>query len=98
MNEQQMTEFMETIYQYVKMRLGNDGVLKNYVQRKNATVDSVLKENTSNLGKMVKVSFPYDTISFLAKNETGVDLNKGDCVVLEFNMDLKNAIIVYKVN
>lgn len=97
MNEQQMTGLMETIYQYVKMRLVNDGVLKNYVQRKNATVTSVLAEGASNIGKIVKVMLPYDDISFSAKNETGVNLNQNDLVVLEYNMDLKNAIAVYKI-
>ena len=65
---------------------------------KNATVVSELTSGDSNIGKEVKVIFPYDTISFPVRNETGVDLAKGDLICLEYSIDIKNAVAVYKVS
>lgn len=91
-------EFIELLVPYVIKRIKKDGLLKNYVQRKNATVKSKLADGETNIGKNIEVVFPYDTTSFFVRNETGFDLNKGDLVCLEYSIDIKNAIAVYKVN
>lgn len=94
----EIEQFVELLYPYFKKKLIADGTLKNYVKRKNATVVSVLESGTSNIGKEVEVILPYDTTSFFVRNETGVDLNKGNLICLEYVIDLKNAVAVYKVN
>ena len=94
----EIEQFVELLYSYFKKKLLTDGTLKNYVIRKNATVVSVLESDTSNIGKEVEVMLPHDKTSFFVRNETGTDLNKNDLICLEYVIDLKNAVAVYKVN
>ena len=98
MNEKQIEEIVEEVCKLVLKRIKNDGYFKNVLKRKNATVVSVLSEGESNVGKKINVSLPYDSTVFSVPNETGKDLNKGDLVCIEYCIDLKNAIAVYKVN
>ena len=98
MNNKEIQEFIELLYPFFKEKLEKDNFFKNCVRRKNATVTSVLATNESNIGQEVSVILPYDTTSFLVRNETGVDLNKNDLICLEYSIDLKNAVAVYKVN
>ena len=98
MNNNNIEKFMDVLYPYIKERLISEGVFKNFVQRKNATVKSEMAEGESNIGSFVKVALPYDITEISVKNETGQDLKKGDLVCLEYSIDIKNAIAVYKVN
>lgn len=98
MNDKELKELLDILYPYFREKLKADGLLKNYVQRKNASVISVLNDGENNIGKQVEVVLPYDTTSFFVRNETGVNLNKNDLVCLEYSVDLKNAVAVYKVN
>lgn len=97
MRSEEIEEFVELLYPYFLARISKDITFKNCVKRKNATVTSVLTDGETNVGGIIQVSLPYDTISFSVRNETGLDLNKGDLVCLEYSIDLKNAIAVYKV-
>lgn len=93
-----LEEFVEMLYPYFKKKMLSDNSFKNFVKRKNATVTSTRATDTSNIGSFVSVVLPYDTKSFQVKNETGVNLDKGNLVCIEYCIDLKNAIAVYKVN
>lgn len=98
MNNKELEAFVELLYPYFKKKMISDGALKNYVIRKNATVVSELTENSSNIGENIEVVLPFDTTSFLVRNETGVNLNKNDLICIEYCIDLKNAVAVYKIN
>lgn len=98
MKGKDVEEFLKVLYPFLKEKLINDGFLKNYVQRKNANVVAVSDE--INTGKRVKVVLPMenkDKSSFYVRNETGHNLIINDLVVLEYSIDIKNAIAVYKV-
>ena len=97
MDKKQTEEFVELLYPYFKKKLLADNAFKSFVRRKNATVTSFLASGSSNIGKTINVILPYDTTSFSVRNETGSNLNKGDLVCIEYCIDLKNAIAVYKV-
>ena len=97
MNDKILEEFVETLYPYFLKKFKKDNSFKSCVKRKNATVISVLTDGDSNIGKFVEVVFPYDTTSISVRNETGVDLSQGDLVCLEYSIDIKNSIAVYKV-
>lgn len=92
-----LEEFVEMLYPYFKKKMLSDNSFKNFVKRKNATVTSTLASGSTNIGSNVDVCLPYDTTSFSVRNETGTNLNKGDLVCIEYCIDLKNAIAVYKV-
>lgn len=99
MNEKKIEEFVETLYPYFLKKLKKDSMFKNSVMRKNATVvNTSLADNESNIGKKVEVALPYDKTSFFITNETGQDLITNDLVCIEYCIDLKNAVAVYKVN
>ena len=98
MNIKQAEELVEILYPLFLERLKKENLFKSYVRRKNATVVSSLADGQTNIGKSVSVVLPYDTTSFSVRNETGVDLNKDDLICLEYSIDLKNAVAVYKVS
>ena len=99
MNNKELEEFVETLYPFFVKKLKNDGFFKNNVKRKNATVISVeTDENGSSIGQNIIVQLPYDTVSFTAINETGKELTANDLICIEYCIDLKNAVAVYKVN
>ena len=98
MNGKDAEEFLKVLYPFIKEKLINDGFLKNYVRRKNANVVAIPDE--TNTGERVKVVLPMentDKSSFYVRNETGHNLAVNDLVVLEYSIDIKNAIAVYKV-
>lgn len=96
MNDKELEKIMELFYSYFKKKLVSDGIFANVVKRVTATVTSV--SNSTNMGQNVNVAFYFDKNSFAVRNETGVDLKQGDLVCVEYAVDLKNAIAVYKVN
>lgn len=98
MNEKDMKEFVEILYPYFKEKIKHENFMKNTVKRKNAAVVSILPENNTNIGGLVEVKLPYDLTSFFVRNETGYNLKYGDLICIEYSIDLKNAIAVYKVN
>lgn len=97
-SEKDLEQFIELLYPFFEKKIIADGLLKNVVRRKNATVTSSLDNGASNIGGNVDITFPYDKVTFSARNETGVNLNQGDLICIEYSVDLKNAIAVYKVN
>ena len=100
MSDKDVEGLVETLYPFFIERFKKESVFRNCVKRKNASVVSVLDnyEDKTNIGKNVEIVFPYDTTSVSVRNETGADLTKGDLVCIEYSIDLKNAIAVYKVN
>ena len=97
MNNKQIEEFVDLLYPFFLKKMRNDGYFKNNVKMKNATVVSKLAEGESNIDKEIEVVLPYDTISFVVRNETGKELNQGDLVCIMYWIDLKNAVAIFKV-
>lgn len=99
MNDKGLEDFVELLYPYFLKKLKKDGFLKNAVKRKNATVVSVTKDaNDSTINQNIEISLPYDTTTFTVLNKTGEELTKDDLICIEYCIDLKNAVAVYKVN
>lgn len=97
-NEKEVEAFIELLLPYIKKRLKNDNDFKLNVKRKNATVVSVEKdENNSTLNQNIEIKLPYDYVTFTAPNKSGDELTEGDLVCIEYCIDLKNAVVVYKV-
>lgn len=97
MDTKQASELVEILYPFFLKKLQDDGVIKNNVKMKNATVVSTLAIGDSNVNQNVDVKFPYDETSISVINRTGVDLNKGDLVCIMYWIDLKNAVAMFKV-
>ena len=97
MNTKQAAELVEILYPFFLKKLQEDGLLKNNVKMKNATVVSTLAKGETNIDKNVEIKFPFDTVSISVLNKTGVDLNKGDLICLMYWVDLKNAVAMFKV-
>ena len=98
MRDKELEELVQVLIPYIKRELKKDKDFKLSVKRKNATVVSELKSGASNIDGDVEVILPFDTTSFFVPNQTGKNLNKGDLVCIEYCIDLKNAIAVYKAN
>lgn len=94
-DENTLEEFVELLYPYILKKIQDDGMIKNNVKMKNATVISIPKGNT-NIDAKIEVKLPYDEASFFVYNKTGVDLAKGDVVCLMYWVDLKNAVAMFK--
>ena len=97
MNEKEIEQFLELAYQYFLKKLKADGILKNTLRSINATVSWIDTSVTSNLGKTVKVKFPYDLNEIEVVNKSSANLAVGDLVCLHYCIDLKNSYIAYKV-
>lgn len=93
MNEKEIQEFVKLLIPYIKKELKKDKDFKISVKRKNATVVTGGNDNSN-----IEVGLPYDTTTFSIPNKTGEELIKGDLVCIEYSIDLKNAVAVYKVN
>ena len=92
MSEKDMGQILDSMYSFILKKLKNDPFFKNVLRRKNAIVKSV--NDTS-----VDVCFQYDeSTSFPVLNKTGETLAVGDLVCIDYWIDLKNAVAVYKVN
>lgn len=98
MNTKQAEKLAEILYPFFLKKLQEDGLLKNNVKMKNATVVSTLAEGETNIDKNIGVRFPYDTTVISIPNKTGVDLKQGDLICLMYWVDLKNAVAMFKVN
>lgn len=98
MNTRQAEELAEILYPFFLKKLQEDGLLKNNVKMKNATVVSALAEGATNIDKNVSVKFPYDSTTISVPNKTGVDLKYGDLICLMYWVDLKNAVAMFKVS
>ena len=92
MTNKEIQEFVDILYPFFLKKMREDGYLKNNVKMKNATVI-----NTAGVEEDVEVRLPYDTTSFLVRNETGKTLNQGDLVCIMYWIDLKNAVAMFKV-
>lgn len=90
MDNKQLEELVELLLPYIKKKLKEDNDFKLNVKRKNATVVSVTDDN-------VEVRLPYDNVTFTVPNETGQTLSAGNLVCIEYCIDLKNAVAVYKL-
>lgn len=99
MTEKQLEAFVEVLLPHIEKRLLGSTAMKTVVKRKNASViNTRLSDGASNIGQKVEVMLPYDTTSFFVTNETGYNLKTDDLVCIEYCIDLKNAVAVYKVN
>ena len=92
MNNKQIKEFVDILYPFFLAKMREDGYLKNNVKMKNATV-----VKSADIEEYVEVKLPYDTTSFLVRNETGKTLTQGDLVCIMYWIDLKNAVAMFKV-
>ena len=92
MNNKELEEFVELLVPHIIKRLKEDREFKNYTRTKNATVVTGGSANAN-----VSVKLPYDDVSFSARNKTGETLSSGDLVCIEYWVDLKNAVVKYKV-
>lgn len=98
-SDKDLNEIVETLYQYFEKKIQKEGLLKNYVRSKNASVTSVnTDEKGSTINQTVSVKFPYDTATFNVLNKTGEELKSGDTVCLFYWVDLKNAVAMFKTN
>lgn len=98
MDNRQLEEFVELLYPFFLEKLKEDGVIKNNVKIKNATVVSTLADGETNIDKNIRVKLPYDSTSFSVVNKTGIDLNYNDLISLMYWVDLKNAVAIFKNN
>ena len=105
MTEKHIQELVELLYPYFFKKLKTENAIKNCIKSTNATVTWVDAQTTTvngttqtitNIGKMVKVKFPYDTEDIEVINKSTSELSVGDLVCLHYNIDLKNAYVAYK--
>lgn len=98
MTNDEIKELVEVLLPYIRKELRNDSDFKTNVKRKNATVVSIKKDaGGSTVRQTIRVALPFDEVDFPVKNETGQELSVGDLVCIEYCIDLKNAVAVYKV-
>jgi len=97
MNDKELSELMNLLYPYFVKKIKSDGMFKNCIKSTNATVTWVDTEVTDNIGTMVKIRFPYDTVEIEVLNKSTSSLSVGDLVCVHYYIDLKNAYIAYKV-
>lgn len=98
MNEKDIEQFLDTIYKYVFKRLKNENFFKNNMKSINATISWIPEGvDENNIGKNVKVKFPYESSEILVPNKSTSQLSIGDVVCLHYCIDLKNSYVAYKV-
>lgn len=90
MNERELEQLVETLYPLFLNRLKRDGFFKNCLKMSNATVDY-----TS--GDTVYIKLPFESKNFAALNQTGEALSPGDSVCFMYWIDLKNAVVMFKM-
>ena len=96
MDDKELQELMDLLYPYFIKKMKSDGTLKNYIKSVNASVTWVDTETTT-INKMVKVKLPYDLVELEVINKSSSELAVDDLVCLQYNIDLKNAYVAYKV-
>lgn len=106
MNDKEISELMDLLYPHFIKKLRSDNAFKNCIRSKNATVSWVDKttekvdgedKRVSNIGKEVKIKFPYDAAEISVLNKSVSELDVGDLVCIHYYIDLKNAYVAYKV-
>ena len=102
MNDKELSELMDLLYPYFIKKLKADGIFKNCIKSTNAMitwVDTTTTNNVrvSNIGKTVKVKFPYDSTEIEVINKSTSELDVGNLVCIHYHVDLKNAYVAYKV-
>jgi hypothetical protein len=106
MNDRELSELMDLLYPYFVKKLKADGVFKNCIKSINATVtwvDTTTKKvddkdvRVSNIGKTIKIKFPYDSTEIDVINKSTSELDVGNLVCVHYFIDLKNAYVAYKV-
>lgn len=96
MSENEILAIVEILYPYFLKKFQADAGFKNCIRSTNATVTEV-QSGVSNIGQVVKVKLPYDTIDLEVINKSTSELAVGDLVCLHYYIDLKNAYVAYKV-
>ena len=105
MSDKELSELMDLLYPYFVKKMKADSTFKNCIKTTNASVVWVDTKTTtvngstqrvSNINKMVKVKFPYDTTEIEVINKSTSELSVGDLVCLHYYIDLKNAYVAYK--
>ena len=106
MNDKELTELMELLYPYFIKKMKADNTFKNCIKSSNATVTWVdtskvtvngETQQVSNIGKKVKIKFPYDTVEIEVINKSTSELSVGNLVCVHYHIDLKNAYVAYKI-
>lgn len=106
MNDKELAELMDLLYPYFVKKMKADSTFKNCVKSTNATVTWVdptietvnnVSNRVTNIGKAVKIKFPYDETAISVINKSGSELNVGELVCVHYYIDLKNAYVAYKV-
>lgn len=106
MNDKELSELIDLLYPHFLKKIKSDGAFKNCIKSTNATVTWVdtttetingVTQNVSNIGKTVKIKFPYDTTEISVPNKSTSELSVGNLVCVHYYIDLKNAYVAYKV-
>ena len=106
MSDKELEDLIELLYPYFLKKMKTDGSFKNCIRSTNATVtwvDTTTEEvdgeyqRVSNIGKEVRIRFPYDAAEISVLNKSSSELNTGDLVCVHYYIDLKNAYVAYKV-
>jgi hypothetical protein len=96
-NERELEELVEILYPFIEKRLNSSSGQKNVSRVRNASVVSIPETGTT-LFKNIELKLLGDTETFTAKNQSGEELVEGDLVSFLSWIDLKNSIILSKVN
>lgn len=104
--DKELSELINLLYPHFVKKLKADGFFKNCIKSTNATVTWVdtktetVNGNTkrvSNIGKTIKIKFPYDSTEIEIVNKSVSELDVGNLVCVHYYIDLKNAYVAYKV-
>lgn len=97
MNDKELAEFVDLLYPYFIKKMKADNTFKNCIKSTNAKVTWVDTSTESNIGKKVKIKFPYDKEEIEVINKSTSELAAGNLVCVHYYVDLKNAYVAYKV-
>lgn len=106
MNDKELAEFVDLLYPYFIKKMKADSTFKNCIKSTNATVTWVdtstekvndVSVQVSNIGKKVKIKFPYDKEEIEVINKSTSELAAGNLVCVHYYIDLKNAYVAYKI-
>lgn len=97
MNDKELAEFVDLLYPYFIKKMKADSTFKNCIKSTNAKVTWVDTSQVSNIGKKVKIKFPYDKEEIEVINKSTSELTAGNLVCVHYYVDLKNAYVAYKV-
>ena len=96
MDERELAELIEVLYPHFIKKMKTEGFIKNAIKSTNAVVTFV-DTSESNIGKAVRIKFPYDDTEIEVINKSSKELEKDDLVCIHYNIDLKNAYVAYTV-